>query len=1010
MALIGVRIIKTRKTAATGGGYATALSGAGDTDEARYALEAAHASEADHAKSADNATEAAHSATSKDLDPDSPVRDEFLNKTKPDRTPYPLSVGGTLTAETGLHAGEYIAGSGGAAIDTAGNAEVESIVSRSYLKVRELIYNRLNAQEGDTTFADFGTIEQLTENEDGTLTAAIRRRWEGDFTALQSGDVVYGYVNDLDRADSPEYFKAWAWIRSIDRAANTVTLAIYPDAEVPAGVNHAPAEGMIIARWGNNIEPTAEAYANPDYAGSVIVKQGEKYVNIRQSTFFISCDDGNLVELMGVNKPILEPGNYGTVLGRIPDGLLDDDTAALINQDQPYLYARGILVQDLIRINYRGVTVRTPNFRGEWDADAAASETAFYRTADDMADVASRSGSLWQCVVGHASADEPSDSNPEWIRLTAKPAADWRIIPSVNVVYIRRDTLSTDTLECTVRHYGADGTTDYTSPEALDALGVKLMFSMDGVEYSEFWVRQGATIADLDLGDDSGSLDVGGNNVPWMEITDHIHLYVTDAVTDDVLTAYTVPVVRDGADGKSVRGDFTSVVFRRSDAELNIYDTPTGGTYDCPVPDGGLWTDGIPAGSGRLWACSRIFRGDGAASEWSEPRLMADTPDYDVEFSAQESPQLPSGHPNTAPGWVDPSEPGIDWTAMIWRAECRKRDGVWSSWTVMRIKGEKGDKGDRGDDGEPGAQGQPGPLLYPAGVFDPVAIYEATDLRRPYVADGRDGQGVTAYYALRAGHSYRGTDAPAGRQTPHEDYQHDDPAWELITGMRSVFAEILMADFARLASAVFSGDLMFSQQGTDAAGNPSDAYQLLGEGFTPNLLLDFLRGRLMCANADISGTIRARNGYFSGILRNDPIMLTPDNYNDYSKGVTWFGSEIDWDKCGSGIRLEGAQWPVAYVQLQLPDSFGYIGNTFRIENNSDEVFAWLLGNIHMGTVCDSNAEYTDRLRLDSNRGIFLTCALLPGAGARPGTDTDYDSRLKLMWVYRGIYRIDNSKP
>lgn len=99
----------------------------------------------------------------------------------------------------GIRIGTFVSGHSGAEIDEVGNAEVESLTSRSWLKVQELIYNRLNALEGDTSFADVGTIEQITNNDDGTQTAYMRMRWDGDFTAFQPGDVVYGYVNNLNR-------------------------------------------------------------------------------------------------------------------------------------------------------------------------------------------------------------------------------------------------------------------------------------------------------------------------------------------------------------------------------------------------------------------------------------------------------------------------------------------------------------------------------------------------------------------------------------------------------------------------------------------------------------------------------------------------------------------------------------------------------------------------------------------------------------------------------------------
>ena len=77
----------------------------------------------------------------------------------------------------------------GAGVDADGNAEVESLRVRSFMEVYELNYNRLNALEGNTSFADVGTIETVEQHDDGTCVLVMRKRWNGDYTAFQHGDV-----------------------------------------------------------------------------------------------------------------------------------------------------------------------------------------------------------------------------------------------------------------------------------------------------------------------------------------------------------------------------------------------------------------------------------------------------------------------------------------------------------------------------------------------------------------------------------------------------------------------------------------------------------------------------------------------------------------------------------------------------------------------------------------------------------------------------------------------------
>ena len=163
-----------------------------------------------------------------------------------------------------------------------------------------------------------------------------------------------------------------------------------------------------------------------------------------------------------------------------------------------------------------------------------------------------------------------------------------------------------------------------------------------------------------------------------------------------VMKTCVVKFIRKGETGdkgdkgdKGDRGDFKSTVFKRTNSTPS---TPSGGTYDSPVPSG--WSDGIPSGTNQLWATSCTFYGNGTSSGWSTPRPMTDTDTYDVEFSdVDTNPGTPSTNPSN---WYDPVTDAAtkDFTHMLWRAERECVNGTWGSWVVVRIKGETGDKGD----------------------------------------------------------------------------------------------------------------------------------------------------------------------------------------------------------------------------------------------------------------------------------------------------------------------------
>lgn len=143
-----------------------------------------------------------------------------------------------------------------------------------------------------------------------------------------------------------------------------------------------------------------------------------------------------------------------------------------------------------------------------------------------------------------------------------------------------------------------------------------------------------------------------------------------------------------GINGVSPNTAFKSTVFYRSNT---MPSTPTGGSYDSPIPTTAGWSDGIPSGEAKLWASTRIFSSDGESpqqSEWTTPQQMTDTADFDVEFSSVESPDPPDGHPNTNTQWGNESD-----ETTIWMATSKKNNGVWKDWQISKIKGESGEDG-----------------------------------------------------------------------------------------------------------------------------------------------------------------------------------------------------------------------------------------------------------------------------------------------------------------------------
>lgn len=287
-----------------------------------------------------------------DLSEDSPVRKQFLSRLADDVAKGNLTFEKMLTVlglsvfKGGAQFGEFIkslyAGKG-AGIDELGNAEFESVRVRSYFECMELIINRLSAIEGDQILTEADTIESVDDLGDNCYGLHLRNKWEGYFTAQYPNNVLKGIINTL-ATGSGVYYTSWMRVNSVNTANNYIEVTLYPDSEVPAGTNYPPCEMMKIARWGNQTDTK------------------------RQSCIYLSSTEGRIVRLTGVTKPIIDATNYGATFGTLPEFLLTMDLPIIEGQD--YVYARGLIVQDIIRIDYQGQPVCEIVDRGQWSADA----------------------------------------------------------------------------------------------------------------------------------------------------------------------------------------------------------------------------------------------------------------------------------------------------------------------------------------------------------------------------------------------------------------------------------------------------------------------------------------------------------------------------------------------------------------------------------------------------------------------------------------------------------------
>ena len=346
---------------------------------------------------------AGYADVAKNLAEDSPIREMFLSRLVDDIAKgnitfeQAIKVLGLASFGGGAEFGEFIkslyAGKG-AGIDANGNAEFESVRVRSYFECLELIVNRLSAIEGDQILTEADTIERVDDLGNNCYGLHLRSKWDGYFTAQRENNVLKGIINTL-AAGSGLYYTCWMRVNSVNTANNYIEVTAYPDEDTPAGKNYPPCADMKISRWGNQTDKT------------------------RQSCIYLSSTEGRIVRLTGVTKPIIEPENYGATFGTLPEFLRSMDLPIVDGQD--YVYARGLIVQDIIRIDYKGKPISEVIDRGPWAAGAAYycealnPETGIYEISDVW-----YMGCKWRCAkTGTTTA--PAWNNTDWAMVEGNP-------------------------------------------------------------------------------------------------------------------------------------------------------------------------------------------------------------------------------------------------------------------------------------------------------------------------------------------------------------------------------------------------------------------------------------------------------------------------------------------------------------------------------------------------------------------------------------------------------------
>ena len=287
----------------------------------------------------------------------------------------------------------------GARIDAMGNAEFQSMAVRGFFRAAEYQINRIALSEGDVFHTENGLVKSAVRQADGRWKVVLQERFQGDVTGFRAGDILRGAYNGIGTSGgAAEIRTSWLRVEAVDAKAGTLTASLYADNQTPEGRNAPPIALMRLARWGNTTDPE------------------------RQSHIMESATDGRILRRVKVSAPIVDGAQSdGFVVGKLPAWLREHFGAAVADASD-YVFARGIITQNILRYTPAGRPLAERVDRGLW----SASSRYFYEQQNPETGAFEISrvwheGALYELARGGNGNTAPAANSTHWTLIQAKP-------------------------------------------------------------------------------------------------------------------------------------------------------------------------------------------------------------------------------------------------------------------------------------------------------------------------------------------------------------------------------------------------------------------------------------------------------------------------------------------------------------------------------------------------------------------------------------------------------------
>lgn len=375
------------------------------------------------------------------------LRKRLLSKDREDQTEFLLKFGEFIDS--------MIAGKG-AGIFPDGRGQFERLEVRGSMTVLDMIINQIQGMESDYSFAEIGKISYVEDLGDETYRLIIEKRTDFDFMKFQDNDVCFSIINTLLTGGS-DYYTSWMRILTTNVQENNITVSLYPDSEVPGGINYPPVAGYNLTRRGNSTLPEAGEF------------------NERAQSWMLSSREGRIMFLSNVYKPILEDYNYALTIGKLPN-IKALEKIPVTTNDVGVVSQIGIF-ERIYQFDYNGDVVPNKIDRGQWSLATAQGNTPYRRVTHETQTPAGSTytlleqhtvyhlGCKWGCLIDKTQL-EPKWNSPAWEMLEGDKNYGMEFVSSRGWQFFRGQ-VNTD-ITAYITYSGMDITDDVMALEGLE--------------------------------------------------------------------------------------------------------------------------------------------------------------------------------------------------------------------------------------------------------------------------------------------------------------------------------------------------------------------------------------------------------------------------------------------------------------------------------------------------------------------------------------------------------------